>query len=107
MAIHFTVNGTPVVSTAPETTPLLWSLRDLSAHRARHRTRGEGGLAMKLTRREFMVCVGGLGFSVLLDGCAGMRTTRGEGASLAASPPEGIKSVNAWASLASDGTVYI
>ena len=52
---------------------------------------------MEMTRREFMLCAGGLGFSVLLEGCAAVR------------PDEKVvlRDINAWASLASDGTVYI
>ena len=59
------------------------------------------------TRREFMVGAAGLTFTVLLDGCAGMRTEERSGASLASAPAGGAKAVNAWASLAQDGTVYI
>jgi isoquinoline 1-oxidoreductase subunit beta len=60
---------------------------------------------MSVTRREFMVGVAGLSFSVLLDGCETARP-RG-GASLAEAPTPGARSINAWASLATDGTVYI
>ncbi|HYS57505.1 MAG TPA: molybdopterin cofactor-binding domain-containing protein [Burkholderiales bacterium] len=60
------------------------------------------------TRREFMVGAAGLTFTVLVDGCAAMRTEeRSAGASLASAPAGGAKAVNAWASLAQDGTVYI
>src|SRR5712692_592176 len=50
-----------------------------------------------VTRRQFMVGAAGLTFSVLLEGCAGVR------------PEEKIisKNVNAWASVASDGTIFI
>ena len=52
---------------------------------------------MEMTRREFMLCAGGLGFSVLLEGCAGLRPEE-----------EAVtKEINAWASLSTDGTVYI
>ena len=61
---------------------------------------------MNVTRREFMVGVAGLGFSILLDGCAGARSTQG-GAGLATEPRQGARTVNAWASLGSDGTIYI
>ena len=60
---------------------------------------------MSVTRREFMVGVAGLGFSLLLDGCETARP-RG-GAALAEAPTPGARSINAWASLATDGTVYI
>ena len=60
------------------------------------------------TRREFMVGAAGLTFTVLVDGCAAMRTEEpSAGASLASAPASGAKAVNAWASLAQDGTVYI
>src|SRR5256714_95194 len=60
------------------------------------------------TRREFMVGAAGLTFTVLVDGCAAMRTEeRSAGAALASAPAGGAKAVNAWASLAQDGTVYI
>jgi len=60
------------------------------------------------TRREFMVGAAGLTFTVLVDGCAAMRTEEpSAGASLASAPAGGAKAVNAWASLAQDGTVYI
>jgi len=60
------------------------------------------------TRREFMVGAAGLTFTVLVDGCAAMRTEeRSAGASLASAPAGGAKTINAWASLSTDGTVYI
>src|SRR4051812_37090718 len=59
------------------------------------------------TRREFMVGAAGLTFTVLLDGCAGLRAEERGGAALAAAPRAGAKAVNAWASIAADGTVYI
>src|SRR5437016_12052522 len=60
------------------------------------------------TRREFMVGAAGLTFTVLMDGFAAMRTEeRSAGAALASAPAGGAKTVNAWASLAQDGTVYI
>src|SRR5438552_9435207 len=60
------------------------------------------------TRREFMVGAAGLTFTVLVDGCAAMRTEeRSAGAALASAPAGDAKTVNAWASLAQDGTVYI
>ncbi len=61
-----------------------------------------------ITRRQFMVGAAGLTFTVLLDGCAAMRTEEpGAGASLAPAPAGGAKTVNAWVSLSYDGTVYI
>src|SRR6266849_1997582 len=60
------------------------------------------------TRREFMVGAAGLTFTVLVDGCAAMRTEeRSAGASLASAPADGSLKVNAWASLSTDGTIYI
>ncbi len=60
------------------------------------------------TRREFMVGAAGLTFAVLMDGCAALRTEeRKAGASLASAPADGSMKVNAWASLSTDGTIYI
>src|SRR5436190_18592438 len=59
------------------------------------------------TRREFMVGAAGLTFAVLMDGCAAMRTEERGGAVLAPAPADGSLKVNAWASLSTDGTVYI
>src|SRR5467141_2191760 len=59
-------------------------------------------------RREFMVGAAGLTFTVLVDGCAAMRTEEPRaGASLASAPAGGALKVNAWASLSTDGTIYI
>jgi len=59
-------------------------------------------------RREFMVGAAGLTFTVLVDGCAAMRAEeRSAGASLASAPADGSLKVNAWASLSTDGTIYI
>ena len=60
------------------------------------------------TRREFMVGVSGLTFGILLEGCAATREApeRG-GASLAQTPAGGARTVNAWASLSPDGTIWI
>jgi isoquinoline 1-oxidoreductase beta subunit len=55
---------------------------------------------MEMTRREFMLCTAGLGFSVLANGSA-------LAAQLGAGAKSSAKTVNAWASLADDGTVYI
>src|SRR5712671_860344 len=59
------------------------------------------------TRREFMVGAAGLTFTVLVDGCAAMRTEERGGAALAPAPADGSLKVNAWASLSTDGTIYI
>src|SRR5258707_11745025 len=60
------------------------------------------------TRREFMVGAAGLTFTVLVDGCAAMRTEEpSAGASLASAPAGGARPVNAWASLSPDGTIWI
>src|SRR5439155_26389569 len=60
------------------------------------------------TRREFMVGAAGLTFTVLVDGCEAMRTEEpSAGASLASAPAGGAKAVNALASIALDGTVYV
>ena len=62
---------------------------------------------MTVTRRDFMVGVAGMGFSVLIEGCAALRSDERSGASLAAAPSSGARSVNAWASLSPDGTIWI
>src|SRR5882672_9975257 len=59
------------------------------------------------TRREFMVGAAGLTFTVLMDGCAALRTEERGGAALAPAPAGGSVKVNAWASLSTDGTIYI
>src|SRR5258705_2690849 len=59
------------------------------------------------TRREFMVGAAGLTFTVLMDGCAALRTEERGGAALAPAPAAGSVKVNAWASLSTDGTIYI
>jgi len=59
------------------------------------------------TRREFMVGAAGLTFTVLMDGCAAVRTEERGGAALAPAPADGSLKVNAWASLSTDGTIYI
>src|SRR5258708_17363901 len=58
-------------------------------------------------RREFMVGAAGLTFTVLVAGCAAMRTEERGGAALAPAPADGSLKVNAWASLSTDGTIYI
>src|SRR5881397_2566243 len=60
-----------------------------------------------ITRRQFMVGAAGLTFTVLIDGCAALRTGERSGARLAAAPADGSLNVNAWASIATDGTIYI
>ena len=60
------------------------------------------------TRREFMVGVSGLTFGILLEGCAATPEARERGgASLAQTPAGGARTVNAWASLSPDGTIWI
>src|SRR6267154_691269 len=58
-------------------------------------------------RREFMAGAAGLTFTVLVDGCAAMRTEERGGAALAPAPADGSLKVNAWASLSTGGTIYI
>src|SRR6266481_1923449 len=60
-----------------------------------------------ITRRQFMVGAAGLTFTVLMDGCAALRTEDRGGAALAPAPAAGSVKVNAWASLSTDGTIYI
>src|SRR6266436_3534511 len=60
-----------------------------------------------ITRREFMVGAAGLTFTVLMDGCTAMRAPERGGAALGAAPADGSLKVNAWASLATDGTITI
>src|SRR5258705_1049630 len=64
-----------------------------------------------ITRRQFMVGAAGLTFTVLVDGCAALRgegrSGAGLGAGLATAPADGSLNVNAWASIAADGTIYI
>src|SRR5712664_2792351 len=59
------------------------------------------------TRLEFMVGAAGLTFTVLVDGYAAMRTEERGGAALAPAPAGGSVKVNAWASIATDGAIYI
>src|SRR2546422_9407249 len=60
-----------------------------------------------VTRRQFMVGAAGLSFTILIDGCAALRTADRGGAGLASAPADGSLKVNAWASLSTDGTIYI
>src|SRR5437879_956593 len=60
-----------------------------------------------VTRRQFMVGAAGLSFTILIDGCAALRPADRGGAGLAAAPADGSLKVNAWASLSTDGTIYI
>src|SRR6267378_2341674 len=64
-------------------------------------------LQSSVTRRQFMVGAAGLSFTILIDGCAALRTEERGGAGLAAMPADGSLKVNAWASIATDGTIYI
>src|SRR3981189_2192673 len=59
------------------------------------------------TRREFMVGAAGLTFTVLMDGCAALRTEERGVAALPPAPGEGSVNVTAWPSLSTDGTIYI
>src|SRR5258707_10589345 len=59
------------------------------------------------TRREFMVGAAGLTFTVLMDGCAALRTQERGATALAPAQGAGSVMVNAWASLSTDGTIYI
>src|SRR2546427_3969834 len=60
-----------------------------------------------ITRRQFMVGAAGFTFTVLVDGCAALRTEERGGAALGTAPADGSLKVNAWASLSTDGTIYI
>src|SRR5438093_1355610 len=60
-----------------------------------------------VTPRQFMVGAAGLSFTILVDGCAALRPADRGGAGLAAAPADGSLKVNAWASLSTDGTIYI
>src|SRR3989475_4353787 len=60
-----------------------------------------------ITRRQFMVGAAGLTFTVLMDGCAGLRTQERGGAGVAPAHPSGSLTEKAWASLSTDGTIYI
>src|SRR6266700_882000 len=60
-----------------------------------------------ITRRQFMVGAAGLTFTVLIDGCAALRAPERGGAALGTAPADGAVKVNAWASLSTDGTIYI
>src|SRR2546425_1856272 len=60
-----------------------------------------------VTRRQFMVGAAGLSFTILIDGCAALRTADRGGAGLASARADGSLKVKAWASLSTDGTIYI
>ncbi len=60
-----------------------------------------------ITRREFMIGAAGLTFGVLIEGCAAHRSEDRGGAALAPAPADRSLRVNAWASLSTDGTIYI
>ena len=55
---------------------------------------------MEMNRREFRLCTAGLAFSIALPRAA-------SAAQSVAALPEEAKALNAWASLAADGTVFI
>src|SRR5713226_209227 len=60
-----------------------------------------------ITRRQFMVGAAGLTFTVLIDANAALSSEERGGAALAPAPADGSVKVNAWASLSTDGTIYI
>src|SRR5258707_983151 len=60
-----------------------------------------------ITRRQFMVGAAGLTFTVLIDANAALSPEERGGAALAPAPAGGAVKVNAWASIATDGTIYI
>src|SRR5256885_1204643 len=60
-----------------------------------------------VTRREFMVGAAGLTFTVLIDGCAALRTEERGGAKLASTPAGGGQTGNAGGSPSSHRTIYI
>src|SRR2546426_7657049 len=60
-----------------------------------------------ITRRQFMVGAAGLTFTVLIDANAALSSEERGGAALAPAPAGGAVKVNAWASIATDGTIYI
>src|SRR5256712_1913941 len=60
-----------------------------------------------VTRRQFMVGASALTFTIRADGCAALRPADRGGAGLASAPADGSLKVNAWASLSTDGTIYI
>src|SRR5258705_76189 len=65
-----------------------------------------------ITGRQFMAGAAALTFTVLFDGWAALRGEgrsggAGLGAGLATAPAAGSLNVNAWASIAADGTIYI
>src|SRR5438445_3674145 len=60
-----------------------------------------------ITRQQFMVGAAGFTFTVLVAGCAALRTEERGGARLGTAPADGSLKVNAWASLSTDGTIYI
>src|SRR5437870_2950997 len=60
-----------------------------------------------ITRRQFMVGAAGLTFTVLVDANAALSSEERGGAALAPAPAGGSVKVNAWASIATDGTIYI
>src|SRR5258708_29210272 len=60
-----------------------------------------------ITRRQFMVGAAGLTFTVLIDANAALSSEERGGAALAPAPAGGAVKVNAWASIATDGAIYI
>ena len=60
-----------------------------------------------VTRRQFMVGAAGLTFGVLIEGCAASRPEQGDGAMLVAASTGAAAAINAWASISTDGSIYI
>src|SRR3989475_892005 len=60
-----------------------------------------------ITRRQFMAGAAGLTFTVLMDGCAALRTEERGGGALAPAPADGSLRMTAGASLSPDGTIWI
>src|SRR6266487_4182224 len=60
-----------------------------------------------ITRRQFMVGAAGLTFTVLIDANAALSSEERGGAALAPAPAGGSVKVNALASIATDGAIYI
>src|SRR5256886_2426599 len=116
MAINFSVNGKPVSVNAPESTRLLWVLREelkLSGTKFGCGAGQCGACMVHIDGERMFSCL------IPVSGVKGKAVTTIEGLSpgrmnalqrawLAESVPAGVaKAINAWAILAQDGTVYI